>query len=278
MKIVRYGPAGEEKPGVVDSSGALRSIYPLIKDWTAELITPECQRLLSAIDPEKLPGVTERVRLGTPLANFKQLIAVGLNYHDHAKEVGMAQPTLPLLFHKAIGSLSGPDDPIVVPRGSTKTDWEVELGVVIGKSARNVSAADALKHIAGYCLTMDVSEREWQFDRGGLLNKGKSADSFTPVGPWLLTSDELPDPQSLGLWLRVNDEMMQNSRTTEMIFSVATLIEHVSQYQTLTPGELLLTGTPAGVGVGMKPPRFLAAGDQVVCGIDQLGQQSHRVV
>jgi 2,4-diketo-3-deoxy-L-fuconate hydrolase len=278
MKIVRYGQPGEEKPGLVGPNAELRSLYPVISDWTVDYLSADALAVLAAIDPVKLPRVSGHPRIGNPISNFRQIVAIGLNYADHAKEADMAEPSLPLLFHKAVGSLCGPNDDIVIPTGSTKTDWEVELGIVIGRTAYNVSAVDASKYIAGYCLTMDVSEREWQFDRGGLLNKGKSANTFTPVGPWMCTADEAPDVQALHIWLNVNETRLQNGNTSEMIFSVAKLLEHVSQYQTLTPGELLLTGTPAGVGFGMKPPQYLKAGDTIVCGIDALGEQRHKVV
>jgi 2,4-didehydro-3-deoxy-L-rhamnonate hydrolase len=278
MKIVRYGEPGEEKPGLIDLNGVLRSLTPVISDWTVDYLSPESLTVLNAIQPEKLPQVAGQPRFGYPIANFRQIVAIGLNYADHAKEAGMAEPSQPLLFHKAISSLCGPNDDVVIPTGSSKTDWEVELGVIIGRIARSVSAADAGKYIAGYCLAMDVSEREWQFDRGGLLNKGKSADTFTPVGPWMSTADAVPDPQALRIWLKVNDISRQNGNTREMIFNVATLIEHISQYQTLMPGELILTGTPAGVGFGMKPQRYLSAGDVMECGIDGLGEQRHKLV
>lgn len=278
MKIVRYGQSGEEKPGLVDANGELRSLAPVIADWTIEYLSPDALAVFAAIDPIKLPRVAGKPRMGNPIANFRQVVAIGLNYADHAKEAGIAAPTLPLLFHKAIGSLCGPNDDIVIPTGSTKTDWEVELGVIIGRTAYNVKAADASKYIAGYCLTMDVSEREWQFDRGGLLNKGKSANTFTPVGPWMCTSDEVPDPQALRMCLKVNGIMRQNGTTKDMIFNVAALIEHITQYQTLTAGELILTGTPAGVGFGMKPQVYLKAGDKIECEIDSLGLQAHNLV
>jgi 2,4-didehydro-3-deoxy-L-rhamnonate hydrolase len=277
MRFVRYGRPGEERPALLDSDGQLRSVAPLIADWTARTLAPECLSALAAVDPAKLPRIHTEVRLTTPLADFRQISAVGLNYRDHAREAGMAEPSLPLLFHKALSSICGPFDDIVLPLGSVKTDWEVELGVIIGRTARNVAAADALSYVAGYCLTMDVSEREWQFERGGLLNKGKSADSFTPVGPWIVSADELPDPQSLRIWLDLNDRRQQDGHTREMIFSVAAIIEHITQYQTLLPGELVLTGTPAGVGFGMKPQQYLRVGDRIHCGIDGLGEQRHRI-
>jgi 2,4-didehydro-3-deoxy-L-rhamnonate hydrolase len=278
MKIVRYGESGTEKPGLLDAHGDLRALSPVIADWTIDYLTPDALAVLKAIDPMKLPRVAGRPRLGNPIANFRQVVAIGLNYADHAREAGIAVPTYPLLFHKAIGSLSGPNDDIVIPTGSTKMDWEVELGIVIGRTASHVPAAEAFKYIAGYCLTLDMSEREWQFDRGGLLNKGKSADTFTPVGPWVCTADELPDPQALRLWLKVNSIPRQNGTTRDMIFNIAALVEHITQYQTLTPGELILTGTPAGVGFGMKPQVYLRPGDTIDCGIDLLGEQAHRVI
>lgn len=278
MRLVRYGELGGERPGLVDSEGSIRSLYPLISDWTADSLSSDVMTIVRAIDPFKLPRVSGAVRLGTPLKDFRQIVAVGLNYRDHATEARMDVPTLPLMFHKSIGSLSGPEDVIKIPHGATKVDWEVELGVVIGRNATNVAENDAGQYIIGYCLAMDISEREWQFNRGGLLNKGKSADSFTPVGPWILTSDEVTTPIAMSIWLKVNGAQRQSGNTSQMIFSVAQLVEHISHHQTLMAGELLLTGTPAGVGFGMTPPCYLTAGDKVTCGIDMLGTQRHEVV
>lgn len=217
-------------------------------------------------------------RLGAPLSDFRQILAIGLNYVDHAAEAGVELPLFPMLFQKAISSVAGPNDDILLASGAAALDWEVELAVVIGMRGRYISEAKAANHIAGYCLSLDLSERDWQLKLGGQVGKGKSYDSFTPVGPWILTADEMPDPQRLRIWLRVNEQSCQDAITSSMVFSVAKIIEHVSQYQTLMPGDLVLTGTPAGVGFGMKPKKFLAAGDSVTCGIDLLGEQRHVVV
>jgi 2,4-didehydro-3-deoxy-L-rhamnonate hydrolase len=278
MRLVRFGSPGNEQPGLLDRSGQVRAVRPLIDDWTSKTASIAGLRILAALDIEKLPIVTGPVRFALPLADFRQITAIGLNYRAHAEEAGLEQPKQPMVFHKSIGSLSNPSDPIIVPADSHQTDWEVELAVVIGRAARNVSVEEALDYVAGYCVAMDVSERDWQLNRGGLHNKGKSSDSFTPVGPWLVTRDEVEDPQSLNLWLDLNGARQQDSSAVDMVFGVAALISHVSHHQTLMPGELLLTGTPAGVGLGLKPPRYLQEGDEIRCGVAMLGEQFHEVV
>lgn len=278
MKLVRYGPVHQELPGLIDSAGRLRALSPLVADIGCDNLTLQWLSLLRAIDPEKLPLVEGHPRLGIPISGIRQIIAIGLNYRDHAIEAGFDIPEYPLVFLKSVGSLSGSDDPVLIPPGVEKLDWEVELGFLINGEGRDIPVERALDYVGGYCCAVDVSERAWQFDRGGAIGKGKSLDSFTPVGPWLVTSDEVGDPQKLDLWLDINNEPRQRGKTSEMIFSVAEIIAHVSAYQTLLPGDLVITGTPAGVALGMKPPRFLEVGDKFACGITGLGQQSHTVL
>jgi 2-keto-4-pentenoate hydratase/2-oxohepta-3-ene-1,7-dioic acid hydratase in catechol pathway len=242
------------------------------------VLSPEGLAVLSAIDPEKLSLVPDDMRLGMPVAGIRQIIGIGLNYREHAAEAGFELPKEPIVFQKAIGSLTGPNDGIVLPEGATKVDWEAELGVIIGRQATGVLEPNALQHVAGYCIVNDLSERSWQLERGGQWNKGKSFDGFCPVGPWLVTQDEVPDPQRLDLWLDVNDQLRQHSNTADMIFTVAQIVSYVSQFMTLFPGDLITTGTPAGVGHGLRPPRFLAAGDVVRVGISGLGVQRQDVL
>lgn len=277
MKLVRYGPEGQEKPGILDKQGRIRALSPLVADIGFEILSRQALAILGAIDPERLPLVEGEQRLGVPVSNLRQIIAIGLNYRDHAEECGMAIPAYPMQFAKSIAALSGATDDVRIPADASKTDWEVELGFVIGTAARNVAVEDALDHVAGYCLAIDFSEREWQFDRGGQFGKGKSLDGFAPVGPWLATRDEIADPQALPMWLKVNGETRQNSSTAKMIFPVAEIIAHLSRYQTLLPGDLIITGTPAGVAFGMKQPDFLKIGDEVTCGVAGLGEQKHRI-
>lgn len=277
MKLVRYGPAGAERPGILDAEGRIRALSPLLSDISVALLSPESLAILGAIDPERLPLVEGQPRLGVPVSNLRQIVAIGLNYRDHAAECDMAIPAYPMQFAKSIAALSGATDDVRIPADARKTDWEVELGFVIGTAARNVAVADALDHVAGYCLTIDFSEREWQFDKGGQFGKGKSLDGFAPVGPWLATRDEITDPQKLPMWLKVNGEIRQDSSTAEMIFPVAEIVAHLSRYQTLLPGDFIITGTPAGVGFGMKEPEYLKIGDEVTCGIEGLGEQRHRI-
>lgn len=278
MKLVRYGSSGQELPGIIDGAGVLRSLSTLVSDITAAVIAPAGQRMLQSLDLSRLPAVEGSPRLGVPVAGIRQIIAVGLNYRQHAEEAKMAIPTEPMLFSKAISSLSGPNDDILMRAGAEKTDWEVELGIVIGTEAECVSEADALSFVAGYCNINDVSERAWQLEKGGQFFKGKSARSFCPVGPWLVTADEIQQPQELALELSVNGKVMQAGSTADMIFGVAQLVSYISHYMTLMPGDLIISGTPAGVGLGMEPPQFLRVGDTVRHCITGLGQQHHKVV
>jgi 2-keto-4-pentenoate hydratase/2-oxohepta-3-ene-1,7-dioic acid hydratase in catechol pathway len=278
MKLLRYGPMGAEKPGAIDAQGNIRDLSLLIQDWTPELLAPSRLSALNAIDLEKLPLVEGNPRIGVPVAGARQFIAIGLNYRKHAEEAGMEIPKEPVVFTKAITSLCGPNDDIVLPEGSHETDWEIELGFVIGTTARKVSVESALDYVAGYCLSNDVSERHWQIKRNGQWGKGKSFDSFGPIGPWLVTSDDIPNPQSLEMALWVNGEVKQTSNTEDMIFSVAQIVSYLSQFMTLLPGDVVITGTPAGVGLGMKPQQFLKKGDVVTLTIDGLGTQTQRVV
>jgi len=278
MKLVRYGRAGAEKPGVIDASGALRDLSRVVQDITAEALSSAGLKRLRAVKVDRLPIVRGRPRLGCPLAGIGKMVCIGLNYTDHAREVGRPAPDEPTLFIKANSAIAGPYDSIVRPRGGVKLDYEVELAAVIGRDARNVSEADALKHVAGYCIVDDVSERAFQMERGGTTTKGKSADTFAPIGPWLVTADEVGDPQALEVWTTVNGEPRQRGHTKDMIFSVRTLIAYVSQFMSLRAGDLISTGTPAGVAHGMKPPRYLEPGDVVEMGITKLGVQKNRIV
>ncbi|HEX9348362.1 MAG TPA: fumarylacetoacetate hydrolase family protein [Gemmatimonadales bacterium] len=278
MKLVRYGRAGAEKPGVIDASGALRDLSRVVKDITAEALSSAGLKRLRAVKVDRLPIVRGRPRLGCPLAGIGKMVCIGLNYTDHAREVGRPAPDEPTLFIKANSAIAGPYDSIVRPRGGVKLDYEVELAAVIGRDARNVSEADALKHVAGYCIVDDVSERAFQMERGGTTTKGKSADTFAPIGPWLVTADEVGDPQALEMWTTVNGEPRQRGHTKDMIFSVRTLIAYVSQFMSLRAGDLISTGTPAGVAHGMKPPRYLQPGDVVEMGITKLGAQKNHIV
>ena len=277
MRLVRYGRAGAEKPGLVDTEGTLRDLSRVVKDITPAVLAPAGLVRLRHLRIERLPAVRGRPRLGCPLGGIGKLVCIGLNYTDHAEEVGLPLPKEPTVFIKAPSAVSGPNDPIVRPRGSTKLDYEVELAVVIGREARYVDEAQALRHAAGYCIVNDVSERAFQMEHGGTTTKGKSADTFGPVGPWLVTADEVPDPQTLRLWTTVNGERRQDGHTRHMVFPVAELIAYVSRFMSLQPGDLISTGTPAGVGHGAKPPRYLQPGDVVEMGIDRLGVQRHVV-
>ena len=278
MKLLRYGPPGAERPGLLDAEGRLRSLWPLLPDISVDMLTADHLAVLAAIDPAKLPLVDGSPRLGVPMSGIRQILAIGLNYRLHAIEAGFEIPSHPMLFQKSIGSLSGPTDPIVVPQSATKLDWEIELGVLINRTARDVGVDTALDHVAGFCAAIDVSERTWQLERGGQMGKGKSLDGFTPVGPWLVTRDELDNPQALGLRLAVNGTVRQDGHTSDMVFPVAEIIAHVSQFQTLLPGDLIITGTPAGVAFGMKPPHYLAIGDRITAEVDRLGAQAHEVL
>ena len=278
MKLMRYGPKGNEKPALVDSDGQVRDLSRLTPDIHADMLTPEGLRKLSEINVESLPLVANPGRIAPPYAGMGKFICVGLNYADHAAESGMPVPAEPVLFTKATSALVGCNDPVVLPQGSVKGDWEVELGVVIGATARYVSEADALKHVAGYCVVNDISEREYQLERGGTWDKGKGCDTFGPVGPWLVTADEVSDPQDLDMWLEVNGQRFQNGSTRTMIFGVAQLVSYISRFMTLYPGDLISTGTPPGVGMGRKPaPVYLKPGDVMRLSIAGLGEQTQTV-
>src|SRR5438874_10517442 len=278
MKLVRYGRAGAEKPGLLDEDGTLRDLSRVVRDITPDVLSPAGQKRLRALKTSRLPAVRGRPRLGCPLVGIGKVVCIGLNYTDHAHEVGLPLPTEPLLFIKANSAISGPSDPIVRPPSAAKLDYEVELGAVIGRDARNVSEADAMKHVAAYCTVDDVSERAFQMERGGTTTKGKSADTFAPIGPWVVTADEVAEPQKLELWTTVNGERRQRGSTSDMIFSVRELVAYVSRFMSLRAGDILSTGTPAGVAHGMKPPRYLEPGDVVEMGITGLGTQKSRIV
>lgn len=278
MKLVRYGTDGREKPGLIDSEGRLRDLSVAIETIDQLTLSPQGLNSLRSIAPESLPRVKGNPRLGVPFTGISKIVGVGLNYRDHAKEAGMPIPSEPILFMKATTCISGPSDPLVLPPGSVKTDWEVELGIVIGSVARRVPVEQALDHIAGYCVANDVSEREYQLERGTQWDKGKGCDTFGPLGPWLVTADEIPGPQDLHLWLELNGQRVQNGSTANMVFGCAELVSYISRFMTLLPGDVIVTGTPPGVGLGMKPQRFLMPGDTLRLGIDGLGVQEQLVV
>ncbi|MBL8470232.1 MAG: fumarylacetoacetate hydrolase family protein [Rhodocyclaceae bacterium] len=278
MKLLRYGPPGQEKPAALDRSGRLRDLSAVVPDIAGATLAPPALARLAALDLDSLPEVPQGVRLGACVGGVRNLLCIGLNYSDHAAEAGLKLPTQPLVFSKHTSALAGPDDPIVLGAGSEKGDWEVELGVVIGSPCWHVSAAEALDYVAGYCLVNDVSERAWQMEMEGQWIKGKSSFSFAPAGPWLLTRDEVPDPQAIDLWLDVNGRRMQTGTTSRMIFGVAEIVAYLSRFMALLPGDLIATGTPPGVGLGFKPPIFLRAGDSVRLGGSGLGEQNQRVV
>ena len=275
MKLLRHGPRGHERPGLVDAAGVIRDLSAQIGDICAADLAPARLDRLRSVEIDTLPVVAPGTRLSVPWHGPSKFVCVGLNYKDHAAEAKMALPTEPIVFLKANSALTGPNDPVVMPQGSEKTDWEVELGVVIGTRARGVSEAQALSHVAGYCVVNDVSERAFQLERGGTWDKGKGCDTFGPVGPWLVTADEVPDPQDLKLWLDVGGQRMQDGTTADMVFGVAQLVSYISRFMTLEPGDLIATGTPAGVGMGRG--RFLKAGDTLRLGIAGLGEQSTSV-
>lgn len=278
MKLCRFGPPGKERPGLVDTDGRIRDLSAHVTDIDASVLAPAALAELSKLDVAGLPVVEEGVRYGVPVAQVRKFIAIGLNYRDHAEEAGMAIPTEPIIFHKAISCLSGPDDDIVQPPHSTKLDWEIELGVVIGSEAQYVSEANALDYVAGYCVVNDVSERAFQM-QSSQWDKGKGCDTFGPIGPWLVTRDEVADPHNLDMWLDVNGERRQIGNSKTMIFSVAQIVSYCSRYMTLQPGDVICTGTPPGVGMGMKPePQWLHPGDQIHLWIDGLGEQRQKVV
>ncbi|MCC8941465.1 MULTISPECIES: fumarylacetoacetate hydrolase family protein [Bradyrhizobium] len=278
MKLVRYGEKGAEKPGLIDKSGQLRDLSAHIKDLTGDAYTPESLKKLAGLDAASLPAVSGKPRFGAPVTGISKFVAIGLNYSDHAKETGAAIPTEPIIFMKASTSLCGPNDAVEKPRGSTKLDWEVEIAAIIGTRAKYVSEADALNYVAGYCVCNDVSERHFQAERLGQWTKGKSHDTFGPVGPWLATKDEIADVQNLSMWLDVNGQRRQTGNTKTMIFSMAQCISYLSQFMTLLPGDIVTTGTPPGVGLGMKPPQFLNVGDVVTLGIEGLGEQRQEII
>lgn len=279
MKLLRYGRAGQEKPGFLDSRGIIRDLSAHVRDISADVLAPATLARLCAIDTATLPPIEGRPRYGAPVAGVGKFIAIGLNFSDHAAESNMPIPREPIVFMKATTCIQGPNDEVMLPRDSQKTDWEVELGVVIGSRARYVEEADALSHVAGYVVVNDVSEREYQLERGGSWDKGKGCDTFGPIGPWLVTADEVGDPQNLNMWLDVNGRRAQSGNTRTMIFGVAMLVSYCSRFMTLAPGDVITTGTPPGVGMGMKPtPTFLKAGDCMRVGIEKLGEQRQSVI
>ncbi|MGO4304103.1 ureidoglycolate lyase [Cupriavidus sp. RAF12] len=279
MKLIRYGAAGQERPGMVDAEGRIRDLSAHIPDVTGDTLSPASVARLAAIDPATLPLVEGSPRIGACVGAVGKMICVGLNYSDHAAESNMAIPTEPVLFMKATSAIVGPNDDVEIPPRAEKVDWEVELGVVIGKTARYVSKADALDHVAGYCIVNDVSERAYQLERGGQWDKGKGCDTFGPLGPWLVTRDEVPDAQALALWLEVDGKRYQNGNTSTMIFDVPTLVSYISQFMSLQPGDVISTGTPPGVGLGQKPhPVYLGVGQVMRLGITGLGEQRQRTV
>jgi 2-keto-4-pentenoate hydratase/2-oxohepta-3-ene-1,7-dioic acid hydratase in catechol pathway len=278
MKLLRYGPNGREKPGMLDRDGRIRDLSGVIPDVTGATIGPESLARLRSLDPSSLPLVSGEPRIGACIGSPQKFIAIGLNYADHAAESNLPLPPEPVVFTKQVSCLSGPYDDVTIPPRSKKSDWEVELGVIIGTRAKNIAESDAMNHVAGYCVVNDLSEREFQAERAGQWTKGKSYDTFGPVGPWLVTRDEVPDPQKLELWLDLNGSRVQSGNTATMVFGVAHIVAYLSQFFTLVPGDIITTGTPPGVGMGMKPPRYLAPGDVMRLGIEGLGEQEQRVV
>jgi 2,4-diketo-3-deoxy-L-fuconate hydrolase len=283
MKLVRYGNPGKEKPGLIDAAGRLRDLSKVITDVTPDQLSDKALAKLAKLNTDKLPLVKGKPRMGCPVANVGKFLGIGLNYADHAAEAGLPVPTEPILFMKANSCIQGPNDDVMLPKGSTKADWEVELGIVIGTEARHISQKDALNHVAGYCLINDVSERAFQFERGGTWDKGKGCDTFGPIGPWLVTRDEVVNPQKLNMWLDLNGVRMQTGNTKTMIFGVAKIVSYLSQFMTLKPGDVICTGTPPGVGMGVKKhgkpaPVYLKRGDVMTLGIEGLGEQHQRVV
>ena len=273
MKLLRFGPPGQEQPGLLDATGKIRDLSSVVGDIAGDTLTPAGLSKLAALDVSKLPVVTDGVRLGPCVGKVGKFVCIGLNFKDHAKESNLPEPAEPVVFNKWTSAMVGPNDAIEIPRGSQKTDWEVELGVVIGKHGRYIAEADALSHVAGYCVINDVSEREYQLERGGTWDKGKGCDTFGPTGPWLVTKDEVPDPHALGMWLEVDGKRYQNGNSGNMIFRIPHLISYLSTMMSLHPGDVISTGTPAGVGLGQKPPVYLRPGNVVRLGIDKLGEQ-----
>jgi ureidoglycolate lyase/2,4-diketo-3-deoxy-L-fuconate hydrolase len=282
MKLLRYGPPGHERPGLLDADGHVRDLSGHVDDLAGDVLTEAGLSLLRKLDPgalPRVPGIPQQdLRLGPCVGQVGKFICIGLNYADHAAESGLPVPQEPVVFAKWTSAICGPDDPIRIPRGSVKTDWEVELGVVIGEGGAYIDEADAMKHVAGYCVVNDVSEREWQLERGTQWDKGKGCDTFGPIGPWLVTADEIPDPQQLGLWLEVDGHRYQDGNTRTMVFSVAQIVSYLSRFMSLQPGDVISTGTPPGVGLGQKPPVFLKPGQTVRLGIAGLGVQTQRTV
>lgn len=278
MKLLRYGPKGKEKPGILDKEGRIRDLSKHVSDITGDTISPKALAKLKKINVEKLPLVRGKPRIGACVANPQKFIAIGLNYADHAAESGLALPAEPVVFTKQVSCLSGPNDDVTIPPKSKKSDWEVELGVIIGTRAKNIKKADALKYVAGYCTINDLSEREFQAERSGQWTKGKSYDTFGPIGPWLVTADEVKDPQKLSMWLELNGKRVQNGSTSTMVFGVAHIVAYLSEFFTLMPGDIITTGTPPGVGMGMKPPKYLKPGDKMKIYVEGLGEQNQVVV
>jgi 2,4-didehydro-3-deoxy-L-rhamnonate hydrolase len=278
MKLLRHGPSGHEKPGALDAHGVPRDLSLLVPDFTPEWLSPDKLGALAAIDLARMPTVPPGERLGAPVAGIRQFVAIGLNYRKHAQEAGLEVPNEPVVFTKALTSIAGPNDDVTLPERSEAGDWEIELAFVVGTLARSVPVERALSHVAGYCLANDVSERDWQIKRNGQWGKGKSFDGFGPLGPWLVTTDELPDPQNIPLELAVNGEVRQRGNTSDMVFPVAKILSYLSEFMTLLPGDVVITGTPAGVGLGMKPPRFLRRGDVMSLNAGPLGTQRQLVI
>jgi 2-keto-4-pentenoate hydratase/2-oxohepta-3-ene-1,7-dioic acid hydratase in catechol pathway len=278
MKLLRYGPVGQEKPGLLDKDGTIRDLSAHVKDIAGETLLPDGLARIAALDPASLPAVAGQPRLGPCVAGIGKLIGIGLNYSDHAAETGTTVPPEPIVFLKATSSIIGPNDTVEIPRGSEKTDWEVELGIVIGKPAKYVSEAEAMDHVAGYCIVNDLSERAFQLEHQGQWTKGKSCDTFGPVGPWLVTKDEIEDPQKLAMWLEVNGHRYQNGSTATMVYGVRYLVSYLSRFMSLQPGDIISTGTPPGVGLGLKPQVYLKPGDVMTLSVEGLGIQRQNVI
>lgn len=278
MKLLRFGPPGQEKPGMLGADGTIRNLSGVLPDFSGDALSAAGLAKLAAVDAASLPEVPASTRLGPPVAHMKNFVCIGLNYADHAAETGAAIPKEPIIFLKSLGALCGPNDDVQIPKGSVKTDWEVELAIVIGTRAKNVAEDAALDHVAGYAVCNDVSEREWQIERGGTWDKGKGCDTFGPLGPWLVTKDEVPDPQDLAMFCEVDGHRYQDGSTRTMIFGVAKIVSYVSQFITLHPGDVITTGTPPGVGMGQKPPVYLKAGQSIRLGIAGLGEQNQKTV
>jgi 2-keto-4-pentenoate hydratase/2-oxohepta-3-ene-1,7-dioic acid hydratase in catechol pathway len=278
MKLLRYGQPGKEKPALLDNSNQLRDLSSTIPDITGEALTPDSLKRLAALDASSLPLVSGQHRTGPCVARVGKFICIGLNYSDHAAESGMKVPTEPVVFMKATSAITGPNDNVIIPRNSVKTDWEVELGVIIGTEAKYIDESKALDYVAGYCVVNDLSERTFQLEGTGQWVKGKSADTFGPIGPWLVTKDEVPDPQNLNMWLKVNGQQFQNGTTKTMVFTVAHIVSYLTRFMSLQPGDIITTGTPPGVGSGQKPPKFLRPGDKIQLGVQGLGEQNQTVV